>query len=96
MQDLGQDISSFAEEEMPDPNTSFFKLDFDNFSLDLLPSVKAAIKFSEADLRKETVEVDGIHIHFMGYRDLIEDKSSAGRQKDLEDIDHLNRLRKTD
>ena len=56
MEELGQDITEFKNEQTPDPRKSFFKLDFEDFTLDLLPEIKAPIKFAEANQRKETIE----------------------------------------
>lgn len=93
MKDLGQDVNSFMEEPHPDPSSSFFKLDFEDFTLDFLPSIKANITFPTADGRKETIEIEQVPIHFMGYRDLIEDKNATARNKDLSDIMQLKKLR---
>ena len=68
-------------------------MEFDDFSFDILPRVKANLKFTEVFARKETVRIDQIPIHFMIYSDLIEDKLAAGRKKDLEDIKELKRIR---
>jgi len=40
MEELGQDITEFRKEQNPNPRKSFFKLDFDNFTLDILPEIK--------------------------------------------------------
>lgn len=93
MKELGQDITEFENEQTPDPSRSFFKLDFEGFTLDFLPQIKADIKFKEAHGRKETIEIDGIKIHFMNYVDLIKDKETSGREKDKEDIKQLKKLR---
>ena len=93
MDELGQDTTDFKNEQSPDPNKSFFRLNFDNFNLDLLPGIKANIKFSEADQRKETVELEETKIHFMNYLDLIEDKKATARKKDLEDIEQLKKFK---
>ena len=89
MEELGQDITEFRKEQSPNPHKSFFKLDFDNFTLDILPEIKATIKFFDANKRKETVEFNDTQIHYMNYFDLIEDKKSTARKKDLEDIEQL-------
>lgn len=93
MSDLGQDIAEFKDEQSPDPHRSFFKLDFKDFTLDILPAIKADIKFFDANQRKETVELDETHIHFMNYNDLVADKQATGRKKDLEDIEQLKKKR---
>ena len=93
MEELGQDITEFRKEQSPNPHKSFFKLDFDNFTLDILPEIKATIKFFDANKRKETVEFNDTQIHYMNYFDLIEDKKSTARKKDLEDIEQLKKKR---
>ncbi len=93
IEELGYDITTFKNEQSPNPHKSFFKLDFDDFSFDALPKIMADIKFGEAYKRKETVELGTIQIHFMNYYDLIEDKKVAGRKKDIEDIEQLQKIK---
>jgi len=91
MAELGQDITEFKNEQSPNPRESFFRLHFDAFSLDLLPEIKANIKFMEANKRKETIEWENTKIHFMTSSDLIEDKKVTARKKDLHDIEQLEK-----
>lgn len=93
MEELGQDVTEFKSEQNPNPRKSFFKLDFADFTLDILPEIKAIIKFQDAHKRKETVEIEKTRIHFMNYFDLIEDKRATARKKDLEDIEQLKKIR---
>ncbi len=93
MEELGQDITEFRNEQSPNPRKSFFKLEFEEFTLDILPEIKATIKFFEANSRKETVELEETQIHFMNYFDLIEDKKATARKKDLEDIEQLKKIK---
>ena len=93
MEELGQDITDFKNEQTPNPRKSFFKLEFDDFTLDILPIIKADITFADANKRKETVELDDVRIHFLNYLDLIEDKKATARKKDLEDIEQLKKNR---
>ena len=93
LNDLGQDISEFKEEQSPNPHKSFFRLDFDDFTLDILPEIKTNLKFSEADKRKETIELEGTEIHFINYLDLIEDKRATARKKDMKDIEQLKKIK---
>lgn len=93
LKDLDQDIAAFEEEQTPDPLKSFFKIDFPGFNLDLLPRVKADIKFRTAHERKETIKMNDIYIHFMNYIDLIEDKKVMARAQDIEDIKQLQKRR---
>ena len=92
IKDLGKDINEFTSEQNPNPKKSFFKLEFDEFSLDMLPEIKAVIRFAEASRNKETVQFEGTKIHFLNYFDLIKDKEATARKKDLEDIQNLKRI----
>lgn len=96
IKDLGENITEFMEEQSPNPQKSFFKLDFDDFTFDILPEIKANIKFSEANQRKETVEIEKTKIHFINFFDLIKDKEATARKKDLEDIEQLKKIRRTE
>jgi hypothetical protein len=93
IEELGHDITEFKNEHDPNPRKSFFKLDFDGFTLDALPEIKADIKFAKSNQRKETVELEATKIHFMSYQDLIEDKNTTARKKDMEDIEQLRKIR---
>ena len=92
IKDLGKDINEFTSEQNPNPKKSFFKLEFDEFSLDMLPEIKTVIRFAEASRNKETVQFEGTKIHFLNYFDLIKDKEATARKKDLEDIQNLKRI----
>lgn len=94
IKELGHDTSDFENEQNPDPRKSFFKLDFEDFTLDILPEIKAKIKFTEANRKKETIVFEETLIHFMNYYDLIEDKRATARKKDIEDIEHLKKNRR--
>lgn len=93
IEELGYDVSDYRDETSPNPLSSFFKLAFDDFSLDLLPKIKAALKFVEAYQRKDTIEIEDITINVLSYSDLILDKQALGRKKDLEDVQHLQNLK---
>ncbi|WP_189562220.1 hypothetical protein [Persicitalea jodogahamensis] len=96
LEELGQDISKFRDEQIPNPRKSFFKFEFDDFTFDALPSIKADIKFFEAYQRKGTVDIEGTPIHYISYLDLIEDKKATARKKDMDDIEHLKKIRGED
>jgi len=93
---LGYDVSEYKSEKSPNPRSSFFKLKFDDFSLDLIPQIKAAVKFIDAYKRKDTIEIEDIEINVIGYPDLILDKEALGRKKDLEDVKQLKNLKNND
>ena len=93
LEEMGCDVSDFRSESNPDPSRSFFKLDLGEFTLDALPSIHANIPFMQAYGRKETVQWDGVPIHYIGFDDLLEDKLRSSRAKDRVDIEQLKRHR---
>jgi len=89
LEDLGEDVLEFKNEQTPNPKASFFKFDFQDFTLDLLPELKAPLKFFSSYSKREIIPLDGIVIPFINIEDLIEDKNAAARQKDVDDIRNL-------
>jgi hypothetical protein len=51
------------------------------------------IDFEEAYLRKELMTIGDVKVSIVSIDDLIKLKSLSGRQRDVEDIDHLERIR---
>jgi predicted nucleotidyltransferase len=86
---LGQDVAKYKNEHAPNPKKSFFRYEFDLFTLDLLPTIKSAINFGPAFSRREVIELGGVDIAFIDFEDLIVDKQATARPKDLDDIQHL-------
>ena len=86
---LGQDVTRFKEEQTPDPKRSFFRYEFEKFTLDFLPELKAPIMFRQSFNKKEIVTLDDIEIPFISYEDLISDKTANARPKDMTDIEKL-------
>lgn len=91
LEELGRDVTRYRDEPAPDPKKSFFKYEFDDYTLDVLPTIKAPTKFWEAYVRRKVIENNGIEIPFISLDDLIQDKRALGRQKDLDDIENLRR-----
>ncbi|RRB04699.1 hypothetical protein [Larkinella rosea] len=60
LQELGRDVTKFKEEASPDPKRSVFKYEFEDYTLDLLPIIKAPLKFSKAYARRKVIESNGI------------------------------------
>jgi predicted nucleotidyltransferase len=86
---LGQDVTAYKSERAPDPKKSFFRYEFDLFTLDLLPAIKSGMNFGAAFSRREVIKLGGVAIPFMDFEDLIIDKQATARPKDLDDIAHL-------
>jgi predicted nucleotidyltransferase len=89
LEQLGKDVTEYREEKIPDTRNAFFKLSFDDYTLDLLPRIKAPLKFSVAFAKKKTLEQDGVKISFISFDDLIKDKEVNARPKDINDIEKL-------
>ena len=96
LDELGQNVTKFKNEQAPSPKTSFFKYEFDSFTLDLLPILKSVLPFSAAFARKEQVIFAQVTIPFIGYEDLLHDKAANARAKDIVDIEQLENRRKSE
>jgi len=86
---LGQDVTVHRNEQSPNPRKSFFRYEFDLFTLDLLPSIKSALNFGPAFSRREVIDIGSVAIPFIDFEDLITDKKATARPKDFDDIDNL-------
>jgi hypothetical protein len=94
LDDLGQDVSKFKEEQTPNPKTSFFRYNFEKFTLDFLPVLKASLEFRSSFSKREVVSSNDVEIPFINYEDLVLDKKANARPKDILDIEQLNINRK--
>ncbi len=86
-------VTSFKAEKSPDPKRSFFKYDFEEFTLDFLPRLKADLVFRNAFESAVTINYQNVPISFLAYEDLIKDKLTNPRKKDIEDVDELKKRR---
>lgn len=93
LEELGQNVAEFKNEQAPNPQKSFFKYEFEWFTLDLLPALKAAITFNASFIKKELVVFDEVEISFIGYDELLLDKAANARPKDIVDIEQLESRR---
>lgn len=59
LEELGQDVSQFKDEIAPNPKKSFFRLEFEKFTLDFLPELNGLGKFRESFNQREKVNLDG-------------------------------------
>ena len=51
------------------------------------------IDFEDARRRSVTIDVEGVPVHLLSIEDLIASKRAAAREKDLQDVEALERLR---
>lgn len=56
----------------------------------------SGVVFEDAYARRQTVRLDDLDVPFIGYEDLIRNKSATGRGKDKVDVEELERRRKVD
>lgn len=93
LEELGENVSNFKKEQSPNPLKSFFKLKFDTFTLDFLPTIIGLEKFTTSYERRDILKIEGIEISFICFEDLIKNKQATARPKDIDDINKLNSLR---
>jgi hypothetical protein len=98
LEELGHDVSEFQEEIAPNPRKSYFRLEFEKFTLDFLPELQGLGKFSASYKEREKANLNGIEISYISYDDLIKNKEVNARPKDLKDIEQLKitRIKKND
>ncbi|HWK02439.1 MAG TPA: hypothetical protein VNS58_02330 [Puia sp.] len=89
LEELGQDISRFKAEKSPNPKKSFFRLEYDKFTVDFLPELPGLSRFRDSFSKCEVSKIGEIEIPFISYADLIANKQTQGRAKDIEDIEQL-------
>jgi len=89
VEELGMDVTEFKKEQTPNPKKSFFKYEFENFTIDLLPELKAKLSFRTSFQKREVIIIGETEIPILNFEDLITDKSTNARPKDLDDIRNL-------
>lgn len=92
--ELGEDVSEFKNETTPTPQQSFFKLNFEAFTIDFLPELPGLSKFRKSYEKKEVVDVEGTNIPFIDFDDLIANKLALQREKDITDVEELKKRHK--
>ena len=91
------EVSPELEDELEkivfDPTRTFIKFNLDRFNFDFLPNLVAFYRkdFKECFSKKEIGEIDGVQINIISKEDLLLDKEKLGRDKDLADIENLQR-----
>lgn len=90
---LGLNVSTFKNEQMPNPKKSFFTHEFKEFKIDFLPEILGLNKFQTSFSKKITSVIEGIEIYILSEEDLIIAKEKTGRTQDEEDIAALKKLK---
>ena len=86
---FGYDLSSLTEDDMLNKKTLIRQYIQET---DIHPFVKG-VTFEEVWQNKVKGEIEGIETHFASLDDLIRMKQAAGRDKDLQDLKILKRLK---
>ena len=96
MKVLGKDVSHLENESAPNPKKSFLRFEFEDFKIDFLPEVRGLKSFNESYSKGLQSKIDDIVIYILSFEDLIITKETNPRQKDLNDILELKRIRTED
>ncbi|MGA0559735.1 hypothetical protein ACO2Q8_23945 [Larkinella sp. VNQ87] len=91
VEQLGKDVTEHRNAEVIDL-APFLRFEFEEYTLDLLPTIKAPLRFWQAYERRQSFKSEGAEIVFISLEDLIQDKQATGRTKDIEDIENLRRI----
>ncbi|MBI2721177.1 MAG: nucleotidyltransferase [Bacteroidetes bacterium] len=64
------------------------QLGYPPLRIDLLTNIDG-VSFNECYKNRKEVEIDELHVSFIGYQDLIKNKKESGRLRDLDDLENL-------
>lgn len=64
------------------------QLGYPPLRIDLLSSIDG-VTFTECYQNRKIVDIDGISFNFIGYQDLVKNKQSSGRPRDIDDIENM-------
>ncbi len=59
--------------------------------IDIITEISGDIKFEEAKIRSTLVDIEGISLSILSIEDLIKNKISTGRPKDIVDVKNLKK-----
>ena len=93
---LGQDVRAPQLAHAPNPKQSFFRYESESFTLDLLPELKACLRFGASYRNREVLLLHEVAIPLISRADLLADKAVNAQPKDLIDIAQLKANRKLD
>jgi hypothetical protein len=89
--DFGFGEMGFEEKDFLNPET-IIQFGPEPKRIDLILDL-SGLDFEDCYSRKETIDLNGTAINFIGLADLIESKKRAGRLRDLADADELTKLK---
>jgi len=74
-----------------DPKKSFLRIPSLGIRAEFLPEIPGLNSFDEARSRASRLDLDGISVHVLSYDDLLKNKATVGRPKDIQDIEELKK-----
>ena len=67
---------------------NIIQLGYPPLRIDLLTQIDG-VTFNNCFENRKEVEIEGLVVNFIGYRDLLSNKKHSGRPRDIDDIDNL-------
>ena len=93
LDDFGAPIGELNAEDLQKEEI-IFQIGVAPRRIDILTSIDG-LKFEDAFLNSQTIDIEGIPVHVLSIPDLIKNKRSTGRTKDLADAQDLERIKDT-
>jgi hypothetical protein len=91
LEEWGEEVKRYRDEAIPDPYHSFFRFNYEYFTLDFLPVIEGLSKFKISYENGCVVKNAETELFIISIEDLIKSKAYQGRPKDLEDIEQLKK-----
>jgi len=89
LREFGAPLAGLTESDFAAPGYSY-QLGNPPLRLDVMMDIPGG-DFEAAWARRNTIDLDGTPVHFIGRDDLIAVKTASGRDQDLRDVDALRR-----
>lgn len=77
-------VEDFTKEE------NVIQLGYPPLRIDLMTTLDG-VDFKTCYKHKEEITIEGVKINFISYKDLIKNKKTTGRHKDIDDIENLKK-----
>ena len=85
--DFGFGSAGLEEDDFLEPE-QIIQLGFPPLRIDLLTSL-TGVEFEECYKKREALDVEGVHLPFIGLEELRANKRASGRHQDLADLENL-------
>ena len=92
-EELGIDVSQLRE-IIFDPKKAFLRIPLHGVAVEFLPALIGGVTFIEAKRNAVVARIEDSEVPILSYSDLMKIKRATNRQKDLFDINELERRKK--